>query len=63
MFEKEGISEPGQLALVGSDSEVENCLLESMESGVTDYAASVFATSAEEHMQTRELLRRVAGRM
>jgi alkanesulfonate monooxygenase SsuD/methylene tetrahydromethanopterin reductase-like flavin-dependent oxidoreductase (luciferase family) len=59
MFEKEGVSEPGDLALVGSASEVEDCLIKLMESGVTDYAASVFATSAEEHSQTRELLCRI----
>ena len=60
MFEKEGVSEPGDLALVGSASEVEDCLAKLRESGVTDYAASVFATSSEEHIQTRELLCRIA---
>ena len=56
MFEKEGVSEPGDLALVGSANEVEDCLAKLMEFGVTDYAASIFATSFDEHIQTRELL-------
>lgn len=59
MFEREGVSEPGDLALVGSASEVEDCLAKLKESGVTDYAASVFATSPEEQLQTRELLCRM----
>ncbi|MFT4518710.1 MAG: 5,10-methylenetetrahydromethanopterin reductase [Halioglobus sp.] len=59
MFEREGVSEPGDLALVGSASEVEDSLAKLMESGVTDYAASVFATSSGEHVQTRELLCRM----
>ncbi|MFP6808438.1 MAG: TIGR03564 family F420-dependent LLM class oxidoreductase [Pseudomonadales bacterium] len=59
MFEREGVSEPGELALVGSASEVEDALVNLMEAGVTDYAASVFATSSEEHLETRELLSRL----
>ncbi len=59
MFEREGVSEPGELALLGSAAEVEDKLAELMQAGVTDYAASVFATSSEEHVQTRELLSRI----
>ena len=59
MFEREGVSEPGELALLGSAAEVEDRLAGLMEAGVTDYAASVFATSSEEHVQTRELLSRI----
>ena len=56
MFEREGVSEPGELALVGSAGEVEDSLAGLRDAGVTDYAASIFATSSDEHIQTRELL-------
>ncbi len=59
MFEREGISEPGELALVGSAGQVEDRLSELQEAGVTDYAASVFASSSKEYSETRELLKRV----
>ncbi len=59
MFEREGVSEPGELALVGSAGEVEDALAGLMDAGVTDYAASIFATSSDEHIQTRELLSKV----
>ncbi len=59
MFEREGVSEPGELALVGSAAEVEDSLSVLKEAGVTDYAASVFATSSEEHRNTRDLLRKL----
>ena len=59
MFEREGVSEPGELALVGSASEVEDALSGLMDAGVTDYAASIFATSVDEQLRTRELLSRV----
>ncbi len=57
MFEREGVSEPGEIALVGSAAEVEDALAMLGEAGVTDYAASVFATSSKEHIDTRDLLR------
>jgi hypothetical protein len=53
------VSEPGDLALGGSASEVEDLLVKLVESGVTDYAASVFATSSQEYIQTREFLCRI----
>ncbi len=59
MFEREGVSEPGELALVGSASEVEDALSGLMDAGVTDYAASIFATSVDEQLRTRELLSRL----
>lgn len=59
MFEREGVSEPGELALVGSASEVEDALSGLMDAGVTDYAASIFATSVDEQLRTRELLTRL----
>jgi len=58
MFEREGVDQPGDLALVGGASEVEDALAGLAEAGVTDYAASIFATNSQEHIQTRELLSR-----
>ncbi len=40
MFEREGVAEPGDLALVGSASRVSELIAELAEAGVTDYAAS-----------------------
>ncbi len=59
MFEREGVAEPGDLAMVGSAAEVEDALAGLMQAGVTDFAASIFATSGDEHTETRELLSRL----
>ncbi len=56
MFAREGVTEPGELALVGSRDSVIEQIAAMAEAGVTDYAASVFATSREEYEATRELL-------
>ena len=58
MFEREGVSEPGELALVGDESSVSEQLQALADSGTTDYAASEFITSADEGARTRELLKR-----
>ncbi|MFT5693859.1 MAG: 5,10-methylenetetrahydromethanopterin reductase [Oceanicoccus sp.] len=57
MFEREGVSEPGDLALVGSESKVRDLLEELVAAGVTDFAASEFTTSREEGEETRELIK------
>ena len=57
MFEREGISEPGQLALVGSAAKVSDALAELAAAGVTDFAASEFTTNSEEVTHTRQLLK------
>lgn len=57
MFEREGVSEPGQLALVGSETKVSDSLEELSSAGVTDFAASEFTTNKEEGLQTRQLLK------
>lgn len=61
MFEREGVQGPADLAIAGSVSEVEDQLHTLREAGVTDFAASVYATRSEEHVATRELLIRFAG--
>jgi hypothetical protein len=57
MFEREGVVEPGDLALIGSASRVSELIAELAEAGVTDYAASEFTTNQQEREQTRELLK------
>jgi alkanesulfonate monooxygenase SsuD/methylene tetrahydromethanopterin reductase-like flavin-dependent oxidoreductase (luciferase family) len=60
MFEREGVSEPGELALVGSESRVRNFIAELADAGVTDYAASEFTTNDEERDHTRQVLKELA---
>jgi len=56
MFEREGVDQPGEVALVGSKSQLEDQLHGLELGGVTDFAASIFATSKDEHLATREFL-------
>lgn len=60
MFEREGVSEPGALGLVGSESQVEDMLGGLAEAGVTDFAASEFTPSPDERQRTRTLLKELA---
>jgi F420-dependent oxidoreductase-like protein len=61
MFEREGVSETGELALVGSDAEVEELVAGLAAAGVTDYAASEFGLTPDDRQRTRTLLRRLAA--
>jgi len=62
MFEREGVTEAGELALVGDEARVREQLAELADAGATDYAASEFVTSADEAARTRLLLKETAGR-
>jgi F420-dependent oxidoreductase-like protein len=57
MFEREGVAEPGELALVGSEAKVSDQLEALAEAGVSDYGASQFVTNGEERERTRGLLK------
>jgi len=59
MFEREGVDGPADLAIVGNSAEVEDSLMALKDAGVTDFAASVYATNADEHRDARELLVRL----
>ena len=61
MFEREGVAEPGELAIVGSEAEVEDQLAHLAAVGVTDYSAAESAPSPDERERTRELLKRLAA--
>ncbi|MGH1492296.1 MAG: TIGR03564 family F420-dependent LLM class oxidoreductase [Acidimicrobiales bacterium] len=61
MFEREGVTEPGELGLAGSEAEVEDMLANLAEAGVTDFAASEFTPSPDERERTRALLTKMAA--
>lgn len=61
MFDREGVSSPGELALVGSASKVEDSVAALAQAGVTDFAASAFTTNDEERERTRDLLIKLAN--
>lgn len=61
MFEREGVTEPGQLGLVGSEAEVSEMLADLAQAGVTDFAASEFTPSPDERERTRALLVQLAS--
>jgi len=56
MLDREGAASPGDVALIGSESEVEDQLAEFERAGGTELSASVFG-SAEEHLRTFEFLK------
>lgn len=60
MFEREGVTDPTEIGIFGSASEVEDRLGVLADAGVTDFAASEFGPTADEREATRDLLRRIA---
>lgn len=61
MFEREGVTTPGELALVGSEAAVLDQVQALREAGVTDFAASAFTTSPDERDRTRSVLKALAA--
>ena len=61
MFEREGVDGPADLAIAGSVGEVEDGLQRLRDAGVTDFAASIYATNSEEGAATREILQKING--
>ena len=61
MFEREGVTETGELALVGSEDEVEERLAGLAAAGVTDYGASEFGLNSDDRARTRALLCKLAA--
>ncbi|MBD3646297.1 MAG: hypothetical protein HUJ31_02335 [Pseudomonadales bacterium] len=57
MFDREGVSQPGELALVGNESKVRGMIEELADVGVTDFAVSEFTTNEDERTETRALLK------
>jgi F420-dependent oxidoreductase-like protein len=60
MFDREGVSGPGGVAILGSRAEVEDRINGLAEAGVTDFCPTIYGLSAEEQAATRELLSTLA---
>ena len=60
MFDREGVAGPGDVAIVGDENVVGKKLEELRAVGVTEFAASEFATSPDERLHTRTLLKALA---
>ena len=56
MLDREGAASPADVALIGSESEIEDQLAAIERAGGTELTASVFG-SAEEHLRTFEFLK------
>ncbi|MBI5089566.1 MAG: TIGR03564 family F420-dependent LLM class oxidoreductase [Actinobacteria bacterium] len=61
MMDREGVSGPRDLAIVGSEAEVHDQLAELASVGVTDLNAAVFAGTPDESDRTRSVLRSLAS--
>jgi F420-dependent oxidoreductase-like protein len=60
MMDLEGVADPSGLAIVGTEAEVRDQLLELGTVGVTDLNAGVFPGNPEENARTRSVLRELA---
>jgi 5,10-methylenetetrahydromethanopterin reductase len=60
MMDNEGVSGPGDLAIVGTEAEVRDQLAELATIGVTDFNAGIFASDPEEIARTKAVLRQFA---
>jgi len=57
MFDREGVTHPGEVALAGTESEVQKMIEGLDEAGVTDFVASEFTPTPSDHARTRAFLR------
>jgi len=57
MFEREGVAGPGDVAMVGNESQLRAQIAELADAGVTDFAASEFTPTLEDRTRTRALLK------
>ena len=61
MFEREGNTQTGDLALIGAEAEIEELLGGLVAAGVTGYAATEFGLTPDDRARTRELLKRIVA--
>jgi len=59
MLDREGAADPADVAIVGSEAEVEDALGRLAEAGATDFAAAEFTRTDDERDRTRALLAKV----
>jgi F420-dependent oxidoreductase-like protein len=57
MFDREGVTGPGDIALIGDEDTVAKMIGELRDAGVTDFAPSEFVRSDDERVRTRALLK------
>ena len=57
MMDREGVADPGGLAIVGSEAEVRDQLADLAAAGVTDFNASQFPADPDEAVRTRSVLK------
>ncbi|MEE2768471.1 MAG: TIGR03564 family F420-dependent LLM class oxidoreductase [Actinomycetota bacterium] len=57
MLDREGVQQPGDVAVIGTEEQVVSKLKELEEAGATEFSALEFGRSSEEFSRTRELLR------
>ncbi len=57
MFEREGVSGPAEVALIGSENEVRDGIGRLAEAGVTDFGPTEFTRTPRDRERTRALLR------
>ena len=57
MFEREGVAEPGDIAIAGSEQEVTDRLEHLRAIGVTDFSASEIGPTPDERQRTRAVLK------
>lgn len=60
MFEREGVSSPSGVAVVGSRAEVEDHIGRIAEAGATDFAPTVYGLTAQERADSMALLQTIA---
>ena len=61
MFEREGVSSPSGVAVVGSRSEVEDHIGRIAAAGATDFAPTIFGLTPQERHESMELLTELAS--
>lgn len=61
MFQQEQVADPVDVAIIGTEAEVEERLHGLAAAGVTDFAASELSTTPDERAATRQLLARLAA--
>lgn len=61
MFEREGVSSPSGVAVVGSKAEVEDHIQQIAAAGATDFAPTVYGLNAQERTDSMQLLRQLTG--
>ncbi len=62
MFEREGVSSPSELAMVGSKAQVEDAIAAMAEAGATDFAPTVYGLTPTQREESSALLQQLAAK-